>query len=1245
MTEPTVTPKIFAARRVRKMIGQQEAWQKLRGAVNPGDRSFQVVLLQAEGGMGKTRMLEEVLLSRGREVRDYSEPGPPEMAALGDPVVGDLIDVIDTRLHDRYRFVTALRKSLKPYRGSLDFADFDAADDVVKVLEAGGSLLDKLTEAEETAVEKFISDLEKITAKRRVVFLIDTVERLSYEYTEWLIDNDLLTSKELEIRTHHWLRWFIRGYGLGNVTIVLAGRGREGKEFFSRIRAAAVDCANCVSQDIALQHLTMNETRAFFAQLEEDWHSYEPKHRTTAETYGLIADPKRDQHKVIALYTNGVPVRLALYAQVIAQGKSIPPAFRLSFEEACRRAEVPPAEIDPDRPLSVVANATLRRIQWQIEEQFVNLLFVDPTDPHAAVLRELVRAPLGLTAEQLLFALEGPEKVDAQPDQKDDYSDIVEWQSALHKPQSERTDLLRELLGVLKKISGTFLGKRRTSLAELEGVVDEAIPEAATFRLGLQDEIYRIYAEHMGLFANSANDDEALDYIRKDLTEEEIERYTQNRIDERDARKQLYHKLARFAGYRYEHQLAAKRAYLRGDEERFEERFRLEDPNTFRFPLLNLRPSKERLDIHTALKVYEIERMVYLLLDDLERNLNSEYITLEDDNDKAARQEEDFWAQAEMWRVIKDNWLMKFIDLRDREPIRTRQETPLDVLIRVVEQENVSRWIKRFVLRGNGKRAVEFGESVEATIRAKPCPEGEDPTSRQQRNVWKSWNHTLAAEERNVWVQVARIRQGEEVERTIESVQNSIHELEKLYFTPVSKPAGTKRDPTERGFAEDPEDPAGYPEHPAISRLRRLLSHTHNALGYGHRVLGNMHEAVENYGKALEYIRPDRGILQAHRGKVLNNLARALSELGWNSIGVCLDGLDIRKELAEEVPLAGSYNTLALIYDDMGRYEDAPLLSAKAIAYCHRANESRQLGLAKRQMAESLRHVADHWRTGQRVGGSPGLLFEAAENLLREARSIFNSLNDNERLVEVTIELGSLYRDRIQNEPGGQRSRMLHDYYSEALGLLDTAERRAKNHGMAQHILDAHINLARVHYYADHPAKALEILTECELEPVYQSHRITADKTPDANDNALRNRNWVFRYLGAAQITQGWIALDRFHARVEEIRREWPDDSPATRQARVAADPVANDALHTVARAYSLAVTYTGLYSPHSRSIGTMQDDFYRKLKKSNRTELESLNRQLDVVQAEFPLLESPKMLQLLLREFFGPKLEVSPVN
>ncbi|MCO5181887.1 MAG: hypothetical protein M9896_17755 [Candidatus Promineofilum sp.] len=196
--------------------------------------------------------------------------------------------------------------------------------------------------------------------------------------------------------------------------------------------------------------------------------------------------------------------------------------------------------------------------------------------------------------------------------------------------------------------------------------------------------------------------------------------------------------------------------------------------------------------------------MIYSLLQEPESSINYGYITLEDDNDKAACHEEDFWAQAEMWRALFDDWLMKFAHwLPPRPAAVARGESSVTVLRRVAEQESVACWIKRFVLRGSATRALEFSRDAEAVIRDFPRGDDETPTGKEQRNVWRSWNHTLAREERAIWTQVGVIRRGVDAKEAAEKSGTLSAIWKSSIWTSVTLPAATESEYEENGFCAD----------------------------------------------------------------------------------------------------------------------------------------------------------------------------------------------------------------------------------------------------------------------------------------------------------------------------------------------------------------------------------------------------------------------------------------------------------
>lgn len=1221
MTERTL-PALSAAQQAEQMIGRGQELETLHAALrnDPSDRAFRVVLVYGRGGLGKTRLLEEALRA-ARHPNWAPRPASAAWTDLNGAIISDLVDLVDLRLHDRYQFVAELRESLKLTAPALSYPQFDKKENELAVLKGHGVQFQSISTAEELTSHFFVDDLRDLAADKRVVFLIDTVEQLNNLMSGWLLkqgerlNKDLLRESDLSSRTHQWLAWLVRKSGLENVTLVLAGREGQSRQFFDAMRAAMAAADGRVEKiEIPLSALDRKGTQEYFATFQQEWEerqASEPGLAYIADHFKLLAEDSR-RSDAIWLLTGGVPVRLALYAQLVIENPTIPPPLQDPFETVWEKSGGRHHALSPEE---MVKDPTpeLQQLQWEVEDEIIRLLFARPTELRSRVLQLLARAPRGLTAEQIHYCLDsnGRSPEAFQPDQ-------------------DRLDQLNDILG---RIAGEYLGKRRRSGEEFRARLGAGRPSAAPFRLALQDELYGIFAEHMALLSEPLT--EGTEPIRRRLSDREKDNYRRRRREEQRARQTLYRQLSAWAEFKLNQYRALKQERLDRDERDLELRLDLEDARSFRFPSLGFDDAEQRQAINEAIATYEVERMVYMILLDPERNLNTEYINLEDDRPKAGRQSLDFWAQAEMWRVLSENALMKFVEFHPRDQARARGETPIEVLRRFAAQEDVTRWIKRFTLRFDLERAIEFGQDVEDAIETLPR------RTKAERNNYHSWNHSLARGERVIWTRYARILRSQDVEGAVREIYQTLERLKPLQERSVAERVYGRGLYDEHGFAAGPDKP----EHPGAVRLRRLLSHGYNWLGYGHRVLGRMEDAVESYGLALNYVRDDVGLMKAHRAAVLNNLSRALSELGWHSTPVCLDGLRIRRELTEEVPLAQSYNTLALIYDDMGRYEDAPVLAAKALAYSRRAEAKRQVGLCLRQMAESLRHLAIRMQTGQLMAATPDQLYTAANDLLREAHVLFTEVKEPSRLIEVLIEWGSLYRDRMEPDSEGNRPRLWANHYREALHLLGEADELASEHGRHYH-MDIHINVARVHYYAGDLDKAEAELDAILRESYVKEHLIRSTRgrarIPDpSRDKRLRDRAWTFRYLSTLQMIRGWIALARFQQRVSHWKeQEQAVGDEATRRERVrdrvAGDREARRQLQLGAEAYALGIAYAQLYSPRSRTISTLENDLYDRLRAFNQRELTTFQDGLNGLGRRYAGLDSLEGINNILHKFLG---------
>jgi hypothetical protein len=1197
MDKPT-TP-VTAARKITRMIGQEEAVAQVEAAISAPGKQFRVVFIRAQGGMGKTRLLEEVIdrhrQSNGTAIIANNKPSH-------DALISDLIDVIDIRLHDRERFIQRLRRSFE-YLDSDFFQQYDKTFDELVVKRASGAIYKDLEEASQHANEAFLADLRKITRTHRLVWLVDTVEQLSFVTSRWLLDKGLLEPGDLEGRTYQWLANLLQDKELKNMTLLLAGRGREGELFFTAMEEA-IRMAG-VQRDlveISLETFSEEETRQYFEVLAGDLDKAMQdmvgdellRTQRIARNLAEVARSDEERYRVLWLYTEGVPVRLALYAQLIVEGRKIPEPLRQSFAEAAERVGTD----DPARE-----TPQLRQIQWEIEDDFINLLF-SPGDPRTEILQVLVRAPRGLTAEQIHYAM------DSQSEQKPD-----EWHADHQR--------LNEITKTLLDMTDYYLVKRRAPLTGLSKLLPKERRESATYRLGLQDEIYRIYAEHMAPQADPLQ--EEMKKIWSDLDEVDRQRYEENRAYEKEEREILYSKLYDWANHQLTEYRGKRWQYMIEDERQFETDLVLDNPRTIYFRDLSPSEIERREAIAEAIASFEIERSVYDVLLDPERNFNNSDLASE--TNKANRVAEDFWSQTEIWRIIFDDALLKFRDFAMRSAIKKRGETPIDTLRRAVVQEDVSRWIKRLVFRGESERAIAFADALEKVLQALPRQ------TPQEEHEWHSWNHSLTRAERQIWRLYAQILASKDPLGAIQSMEFQIEQLKKLYGGSVEDVVIVREDGyEERGFQGVPDKE--IPPHPADVRLRRLISHAYNILGYGAVMAGKIRQSVKAYGLSLYYIREDPNLMRAHRATVLNNLSRALSELGHPSVAVCLDGLKMRQQLADEVPLAYSYNTLALIYDNLGVSEDAPMLAAKAIAYFRRAEFPRGLGLGLLQLGESLRHVAKRAIVGESLLTKPENLYATADKLLTEANLIFSeSVDEEARLIETKIELGSLYRDRLHmleyDDDFYQR------YNRDALRYLTEARQRAAKKGLLHYEIDAGVNMVWTHFYAGHLAEAektAKALVKRIRTKRGDDYLITKDHSPEPDTGPM----WIYLQMSKLQMSFGWFAANRFQDIVERERQAIPDNR-TKRHIAVHRSKAAQRALSQMAEAYMLGLAYAWVYSPRGGPVNQVLDDLYDRVKGFNQHELDDLDQHIIALEKPYPQQQNiVDMLHQFLHEFFG---------
>ena len=271
-----------SALRTETLVNREAELARIRDAIYRPDPSCQIVLLCGPGGIGKTRLLEEVLWRAGHsEVRRRAAQSGvrhrrerEDWTRLGNVVVSDLIDFTDPRFITRSRFLQTIRDSLDRPDGA-DFSAFDAAYQAnQRARERGADYASVLTTAQR-AEQRFLEEYRRNASEKRMVLVLDTAEYLALLPTsKWLLDKGILKPKDLFFSTSEWLLSRIRDGVLANTTLIIAGRDADsdGGPFFAAVRQASLQSTYPTEiVDLRLEPLSVKDTGQYLSYLADDW--------------------------------------------------------------------------------------------------------------------------------------------------------------------------------------------------------------------------------------------------------------------------------------------------------------------------------------------------------------------------------------------------------------------------------------------------------------------------------------------------------------------------------------------------------------------------------------------------------------------------------------------------------------------------------------------------------------------------------------------------------------------------------------------------------------------------------------------------------------------------------------------------------------------------------------------------------------------------------------------------------------
>jgi len=475
----------------------------------------------------------------------------------------------------------------------------------------------------------------------------------------------------------------------------------------------------------------------------------------------------------------------------------------------------------------------------------------------------------------------------------------------------------------------------------------------------------------------------------------------------------------------------------------------------------------------------------------------------------------------------------------------------------VIEQDAAVRWVRRFLSRGQHKRAIEVARCIRGS--ALPALRTDDALYCAALDIAEAEAGLYIAPQ-EPWVS--------------EMIERAISRLE--------------------GWScSSEEDPRQWWQ-------ARLLGRAYNNRGFLHRLAGRNRTAVQGYKKAVYLFR---------QADVPDEMADTLTNMGfvyarWGRFGsaetALLDAIDLRKRLGQEFALALSYNTLGLTYV----YDDVPLRGGewcqKALDTFERLDQPRGVGLACLALGLARRKQADQWKVGAYSTERADRLFSEAVTFLqggtlqREdgsvtrvlgAEPVFRSRVDEPmRLWEVYNELGSAYCDWgwLLKQQG--RVDEIQQKYEEAVKYLLKSVEIAEQRGFSLQAVDSYEDLAQVYSnWEGHTQDEEEWLHKIE-ETLPEEYRLMPGGFRDVAD----------------PIEEWWVAYGKLHLGYGARKVERALKSVVSPEEK---DKLLDDAVEE----YCRAVAYFAQYSPDTRRLAFAAQSLHRRLKTLNTKRLERL--------------------------------------